>query len=117
VDTANYFLVITRDDGVQRIIRLPRTTFSITDEKTEKTQGPRKLYYLAELPKLPVVIHLERGERPGIDGARTAVLISVTGHAPQAAAGTAGGTLPTALGVHKIEAPQQQPAGSVTTVP
>jgi hypothetical protein len=116
VDIANFFLVITRDDGVQRIVRLPRTTVSITDQKTEKTTGPRKLYYLAELPKLPVVIHLEHGERPGIDGARTAVLISVTGHAPQAAAGTAGGTLPTAPVVHKTEAPQQ-PAGSPTTTP
>jgi hypothetical protein len=105
VDNLNYFLVITRDDGARRIVRLPRTSFSITDEKTEKVQGPRKLYYLAELPKLPVVIHLERGERPGLDGARTAVRISVIGRAPRAGTRTEGGTAPAGAVVNKLEVP------------
>jgi hypothetical protein len=69
-------LYIKRSDGAKRTIVFPRN-LTVTDEGAEKKAGPKRLYALAELTKMPVVVRLQRSEKPGANGLRTAVSISV----------------------------------------
>jgi hypothetical protein len=76
LDPAAGLLYIKRSDGAKRTIVFPRN-LTVTDEGAEKKAGPKRLYALAELTKMPVVVRLQRSEKPGANGLRTAVSISV----------------------------------------
>jgi|GEM_PF-5058044 hypothetical protein len=76
VDPTNFYLMLKRSDGVTRKVIFPRN-LTLTDEKTRKVSADRKLYALSEIQGKPIIVRLVRSEKPGENGTRTAVEITV----------------------------------------
>lgn len=69
-------LMLKRSDGAIRAVLLPKVHM-ITDEKKRKEAGPPRTYLLGELKDKPVTVRLLKGERPALNGTRTAAQITV----------------------------------------
>lgn len=80
-DMLSFYFVIRREDGVKRSIRFPKLINIITEEDAKKAI-PQRTYQFAEIMEKPIIVHLVRGERPGLDGTRTAVSIFLSSGKP-----------------------------------